>query len=208
MALSVHFLIVGTASGIIQYWQCQEKALLSKYKHTGGGVLQVFPQPSGTRFAVFFSDCAQMFDCRSVTNILDWLACIRFNVNMRPWVGVLCTYPSCNALCCAEVLCLPCTAHSCTSYQVYNELTLKRRQLCIQAIVRAFTTAFEHLSVYVPHSALVIQASICCVSHKPSAICRASTAQSTSVLIDIQMFASEKCSGVLLPAMTQRHAKA
>lgn len=49
MALNAHFLVLGTASGMILYYLCQEKALLNKFKHAGGSILQVYPQPSGTR---------------------------------------------------------------------------------------------------------------------------------------------------------------
>lgn len=61
MALSMHFLVVGTASGMIQYYHCQEKAVLNKFKHSGGAILQVFPQPSGTRSAIAVVACTMMF---------------------------------------------------------------------------------------------------------------------------------------------------
>lgn len=49
MALSAHFLIAGTAAGMLLYYHCQDKALLNEYKHTGGAIVKVFPQPYGTR---------------------------------------------------------------------------------------------------------------------------------------------------------------
>jgi len=49
MALSAHFLIAGTAAGMLLYYQCQGKALLNEFKHTGGAVVKLFPQPYGTR---------------------------------------------------------------------------------------------------------------------------------------------------------------
>lgn len=49
MALSAHFLIAGTAAGMLLYYQCQDKALLNEFKHTGGAIVKVFPQPYGTR---------------------------------------------------------------------------------------------------------------------------------------------------------------
>lgn len=58
MALSAHFLVLGTATGVIQYYHCQEKALLNKFKHNGGSIVQVLPQPSGTRCAVDTERCA------------------------------------------------------------------------------------------------------------------------------------------------------
>ncbi|KAL0053124.1 hypothetical protein WJX82_001225 [Trebouxia sp. C0006] len=49
MALSAHFLIAGTAAGMLLYYQCQDKALLNEFRHTGGAIVKVFPQPYGTR---------------------------------------------------------------------------------------------------------------------------------------------------------------
>ncbi|KAL0039283.1 hypothetical protein WJX79_001413 [Trebouxia sp. C0005] len=49
MALSAHFLIAGTAAGMLLYYHCQDKALLNEFKHTGGAIVKVFPQPYGTR---------------------------------------------------------------------------------------------------------------------------------------------------------------
>ena len=49
MALSAHFLIAGTAAGMLLFYQCQDKALLNEFKHTGGAIVKVFPQPYGTR---------------------------------------------------------------------------------------------------------------------------------------------------------------
>ena len=51
MALSAHFLIAGTAAGMLLYYQCQDKALLNEFKHEGGAIVKVFPQPYGTRYA-------------------------------------------------------------------------------------------------------------------------------------------------------------
>ncbi len=51
MALSAHFLIAGTAAGMLLCYQCQDKTLLNEFRHLGGAIVQVFPQPYGTRYA-------------------------------------------------------------------------------------------------------------------------------------------------------------
>ena len=58
MALSAHFLIAGTAAGMLLYYQCQDKALLNEFKHEGGAIVKVFPQPYGTRYAATI--CAEL----------------------------------------------------------------------------------------------------------------------------------------------------
>ena len=60
MALSAHFLIAGTAAGMLLYYQCQDKALLNEFKHEGGAIVKVFPQPHGTRYAASCTICAEL----------------------------------------------------------------------------------------------------------------------------------------------------
>ena len=55
MALSAHFLIAGTAAGMLLYYQCQDKTLLNEFKHEGGAIVKMFPQPYGTRYAVSYT---------------------------------------------------------------------------------------------------------------------------------------------------------
>lgn len=49
MALSAHFLIAGTTGGMLLYYQCQDKTLLNEFRHLGGAIVKMFPQPYGTR---------------------------------------------------------------------------------------------------------------------------------------------------------------
>lgn len=49
LALSAHFLIVGTSASTLQYYQCHDKTLLNEFKHMGGAINKVIPQPCGTR---------------------------------------------------------------------------------------------------------------------------------------------------------------
>ena len=49
LALSAHFLIVGTSTGTLLYYQCHDQILLNEFRHTGGAITKVIPQPFGTR---------------------------------------------------------------------------------------------------------------------------------------------------------------
>ena len=49
LALSAHFLIVGTSASTLQYYQCHDKTLLNEFKHMGGAIIKVVPQLYGTR---------------------------------------------------------------------------------------------------------------------------------------------------------------
>ncbi|KAL3146551.1 hypothetical protein ABBQ32_000794 [Trebouxia sp. C0010 RCD-2024] len=49
LALSAHFLIVGTSTGALLYYQCHDKTLLNDFRHTGGAITKIVPQPYGTR---------------------------------------------------------------------------------------------------------------------------------------------------------------
>lgn len=71
MALSIHFLVLGTANGTILYYHCQEKALLNKFKHADGPILQIFPQPSGTRSAL-----------KALLHVHCWSALTKVTVNL------------------------------------------------------------------------------------------------------------------------------
>ena len=52
LALSAHFLVLGTATGMLLYYQCHDKALLNEFRHQDGAITKVFPQPYGTRYHI------------------------------------------------------------------------------------------------------------------------------------------------------------
>ena len=90
MALSAHFLILGTATGVIQYYHCQEKALLNKFKHNGGSIVQVFPQPSGTRYIICAESCAWLLSDCTPAHAIDVNEPFRNRCRLcLPEVGVL-----------------------------------------------------------------------------------------------------------------------
>lgn len=49
LALSAHFLFVGTAASSLLYYQCHDKTLLNEFKHMGGAITKIIPQPHGAR---------------------------------------------------------------------------------------------------------------------------------------------------------------